>query len=934
MAFSERRKNKRISLPLEEGIELEFVLNDDAIRCPILDISEHGLSISYPDTAPDLAAGYWLGNVIVHRDTAAPLQLRVLAVVDSRIENERRILRLLATDDHARAGLWLLMDWLSVRRLGLPSTDSEAAAPRVRPIPLRGIYTEKARLERLDYIRSRTGLSLNALQHTFLRAESLSGNIENLVGSVEVPVGLAGPLLFKGERAQGLVFAPMATTEGALVASATRGAIAVTRSGGVATRVVRRQMTRVPLFIFSDMNGAYRFCNWVRDHFEGIREQTVRVSSHANLLAVQPELRGNMVTVAFLYETGDAAGQNMSTSCTWHACQWLMKQISYLDEICLENFFIESGISGDKKVSFQSLISGRGTRVTAECLLQRSIVEDILKVTPEELVRGYELAAASGVQSGTVGWNINIANMIAALFTATGQDIACIHESSVAMLYMRKTAGGVYASVVLPSLVIGTVGGGTHLPRQTEFLQMLGCDGPGKVSRLAEIIAGFCLALDLSTLAAIAGGQFAAAHERLGRNRPVRWFVREDFSAEFFRPAMCAAFSDPAAVVETVQVQDAKDTDSSILTELTARKIEKLIGLFPVHLRMRDSNGTGFRELDVMVKVKPLDDEVIFMTHHLAAMCGAGLAGSHARFKDRIGFKGCHIRELAVYEQTDPRFRRHVPTVYSTFRDDEREAYVIVMEKLEGLELMESANDPASWREEHLAAAIRGIAAIHSIWYGREEELRGQRWLGPTLTATDMMEMRELWEDLNVHASREFPDWYEEFDLVLSQKIIDGIPEWWPRMESMPRTLIHNDFNPRNLAFRRDASEVRLCAYDWELATIGLPQHDLAELLCYILTADTPAAEVDRWLEFHRNMLSQEAGIEIPIDSWREGFKLSLFDLALNRIALNIAAHTFRNFPFMERVHATLRHLITLFNSEMSGDRAASQLENSLRARM
>src|SRR5262249_26039042 len=124
---------------------------------------------------------------------------------------------------------------------------------------------------------------------------------------------------------------------------------------------------------------------------------------------------------------------------------------------------------------------------------------------------------------------------------------------------------------------------------------------------------------------------------------------------------------------------------------------------------------------------------------------------------------------------------------------------------------------------------------------------------------------------------------------------------------------------------RREEPQLRLCVYDWELAAIGLPQHDLAELLCYVLPPDTPAPEVDRWLEFHRKALSEEAGIDIPVESWREGFKVSLFDLALNRIALNIAAHTFRHFPFMERVHATLRHLIALFGSETSDNRTLAQ---------
>jgi NADP-dependent 3-hydroxy-3-methylglutaryl-CoA reductase len=891
-------------------LELEFVLGDEPVRCQVLELTECSLMALYPPQAPDLPPGQWLASLSIESPDWQPVRLRVLTLEDTILDAEgRRVILMTTADEQARAGLWTVMDRLSSGQLG-PHSD-EGRQVRIRPVPQRGVYTEKARLDRLKYVRSRTGHAFPSLEHTFLRAERLAGNIENMIGAVEVPVGLAGPLLFRGENARGLLFAPMATTEGALVASATRGAIAVTRAGGVTTRVLGRQMMRVPLFVFSDMRGAYRFSNWVRDHLDELREQTARVSRHARLLSAEPELRGDMVTVRFLYDTGDAAGQNMSTSCTWHACQWLMQQMKYLEDISLESFFIESGVSGDKKVSFQSLISGRGTRVTAECLLPRAAVEEVLKVTPEDLVRGYELAAAFGVQSGTVGWNINIANMIAAMFTATGQDIACVHESSIGLLYLREAPEGAYASLVLPSLVIGTVGGGTHLPRQAELLQLLGCAGADKVFRLAEIVAGFCLALDLSTLAAIAGGQFAAAHERLGRNRPVRWFTREDLVPAFFEAGVRHALGDAEVVVESVSVpDDVVNTGNSVITELTAEKIEKLIGLIPVRLALAPRAMGLPRTLDVMVKVKPLDDEVILMTHRLAAMCGPQLAHTHGRFKDRLGIKGCHVRELAVYEQSDERFRAYTPVVYGTFRDDSREACVIVMENLTGLEFVDAAADPGAGSQEYLRAAIEGIASIHAIWYGREGDLGREPWLGRVGTTQDRIEMRELWEELAAHAAREFPEWFGEADLALRQRLIETIPEWSACLESGPRTLIHNDFNPRNLAFRREPDGLRLVAYDWELATLGSPQHDLAELLCYGLRADATPSEVDGWVELHRRLLSAATGKEIPVGQWREGFRASLFDLTVNRFALMLAAHTFRHYPFMERINGTLRHLI------------------------
>jgi NADP-dependent 3-hydroxy-3-methylglutaryl-CoA reductase len=910
VVHGERRQHRRLTFGAESPHRVELALDDRTVQGRLHDLSNAGLCMVLPPGAPAPAAGAWLGNVVLIPAGFDPYHLRVLTVEQcSTDDTGQRVVRLTASDEQARAGLWLIMERLSRAALTSGAEDPAVRAPR--PIPKRGVYTEPARLERLDFARRESGVSLRALQETRLRAERLTGNIENLIGSVEVPVGLAGPLLFRGDSAQGVFYAPMATTEGALVASVTRGALAITRCGGVSTRVIRQQMMRVPLFVFGDMQSAHRFCNWVRDHFQEIRQQALRVSRHADLVQIEPSLRGNMVTISFLYETGDAAGQNMSTSCTWHACQWLLKQLPYLEGIKLEDYFIESGLSGDKKVSFQSFISGRGTRVTAECHLRRKVVEDVLKVSPEALALAADRAAAFGMQAGTVGWNINVANVLAAMFTATGQDIACVHESSVAMLYVQPVDDGLYASIVLPSLVVGTVGGGTHLPRQKELLDLIGCAGPGKVSRLAEVIAGFCLALDLSTLGAIAGGQFATAHERLGRNRPVRWFTRDDLSREFFRPAAVRVLGEGADVARVDLLEDGTGADSSIITELTARKIEKLIGLLPARLHCRGASGRT-QNLEVMVKVKPLGEEVQLMAHRMAAMCGARLASSHERFRDRTGLAGTHLRELEVYRQTDPRFLRHAPAVYQSYSNPEREAYVLVLERLHGCELLNSADQPGRWTAAHLEAAIRGIAQFHAIWYGRPDEVRALPWIGHVQGAQSMAEMSELWEDLAVHASEEFPEWFSQGDLALHRKLIELIPIWWSRIESLPRTLVHNDFNPRNVAFRAEATGPRLVAYDWELATLHLPQRDVAELLCYVLTPEADAAEVLRWTTLHRQALEEATGRAIPEAEFEEGFQLALFDLAVNRFAFAVAAHTFRHYSFMERIVRTLVHLIKL----------------------
>ncbi|MDP3847860.1 MAG: phosphotransferase [Pseudomonas sp.] len=773
-------------------------------------------------------------------------------------------------------------------------------------VPARGLYTEQARQERLAFARAQTGASLREVEQTRLDPRTLVSNIEAFIGSVEIPVGLAGPLHIKGEHADGLYYAPMATSEGALLASATRGATALSRAGGVTARVIGQRMMRVPLFGFASMQQALFFADWVQDQRQALAIEVRKYSNFAKLVEIQAQVLGRNVHVHFVYETGDAAGQNMTTTCTWQACQWIFKQLQQFDGLTVLNFMVESNLSNDKKVTYQTFIKGRGVRVMAEAVLSDAICQRVLKVTAKQLVSAYQNFITGSLAAGMIGFNINVANVVAAMFTALGQDIACVHESALAQLHLELNEDGdVYCIMTMPSLVIGTVGGGTNLPQQRECLELIDCAGPGKAHKLAEVIASYCLALDLSTLAAIAADQFARAHERLGRNRPVDYLKFADLDTPFFAEALHnSGLSElrPYAV-EPLQVES---KGSSIITELTAHKVSKLLGHFPFSLK------TNSGDVRVMAKVKPLDGEVILMLNSMASMCDARLAQSFNQYREQLGFKGCHVRELAVMSQQDPRFTRHAPQVYGVVEDPQREAYVIIEELLEDLVLMDSADDTQAWTQPHLEAAIRGIAQVHSIWYGREEELKQQPWLVDYPTAAGMLEKRRLWELLGAHAREEFPEWFSEEDLEVFRRIVSGIGNWWADIERMPRTLIHNDFNPRNIALRNTEEGLRLCAYDWELATLQLPQHDLAELLGFTLVAPVDAATVEHYLELHRLELEQHSGQAIDPEQWRYGYKLALRDLLVNRLPMYMMAHTFRHYPFMERVYRTFRHLLEI----------------------
>ena len=345
-------------------------------------------------------------------------------------------------------------------------------------------------------------------------AADLRGNIENYIGMAQVPVGLAGPLRLRGEHATDEVMVPLATTEGALVASYSRGMKAITVAGGATVRVLDQGVQRAPYFKFADLPAAGRFVAYVMANVDDLRHRTGEVSRYAKLKSIRPIIEGNSVTLVFDYTTGDAAGQNMVTVCTAHLCRHILANCGERTS----EFYVESNASGDKKANWQSFQRVRGKKVAIEVVLPRAVVSTVLNSTPERMEAFGRAATYGSLKSGTIGVQAHCANGLAALFIACGQDAACVAEAAVGLMRMETTAeGDLYVSGTFPNLIVGTVGGGTHLPTQRECLELMECYGAGKSGRLAEITAGVCLAGELSILAALTEGEFTQAHMALGR---------------------------------------------------------------------------------------------------------------------------------------------------------------------------------------------------------------------------------------------------------------------------------------------------------------------------------------------------------------------------------------------------------------------------------
>jgi len=377
-------------------------------------------------------------------------------------------------------------------------------------------YGLEAIEQRQAFIREHTGSQLEHTSAYSLDPTILPGNIENFFGVAQVPIGLAGPLLVNGEHAQGEFFVPLATTEGTLVASYSRGMKLCRLAGGITTTVVDDRMQRAPVFTFPSAREARDFAAWLDEHFAEIAAAAEETTSSGKLLDIQKFSASRLLYTRFNYSTGDAAGQNMTGKATFNACAWIKR--NYPNEL---HFVLEGQFATDKKTSVVNMLHTRGKRVVAEITLPAALVAEQMRVTTDKLFAARLRGQLGAIMSVTNNNGNHSANGITAMFIATGQDVANVAESSALYGFTELLPNGdLYASVTLPSLIVATYGGGTGLATQRECLELLDCYGTGKVRKLAEIVAATVLAGELSLGSAVVAEEWVQAHDELGRNRP------------------------------------------------------------------------------------------------------------------------------------------------------------------------------------------------------------------------------------------------------------------------------------------------------------------------------------------------------------------------------------------------------------------------------
>lgn len=367
---------------------------------------------------------------------------------------------------------------------------------------------------RREFIERQCDCELNQIANYTLDMEmAMAKNIENPIGTVQIPIGVAGPLKVNGENADGEFFVPLATSEGALVASINRGASAISAAGGVNARVIGDKMTRAPAIKTESVIEAVKVKTWFEENFDELKNIAESTTRHGKLVKIDPIIIvGNYVYPRFVFSTGDSMGMNMVTIATEKVLAKLHEDLG------VHALALSGNLCVDKKPAAINIIEGRGKSLVADILIPEEIVKSKLKTTAkaiEEVNVAKNLVGSAA--AGAMAYNAHFANMIGAIFLATGQDAAHVVEGSLGITTAEDRCGDLYFSVNMPDVPIATIGGGTRLETAQEGLKIIDCAGSGKVSKFAEIVISTVLAGELSLVGAIAAGHLAKAHAELGR---------------------------------------------------------------------------------------------------------------------------------------------------------------------------------------------------------------------------------------------------------------------------------------------------------------------------------------------------------------------------------------------------------------------------------
>lgn len=382
-------------------------------------------------------------------------------------------------------------------------------------------------------------------------------------------------------------------------------------------------------------------------------------------------------------------------------------------------------------------------------------------------------------------------------------------------------------------------------------------------------------------------------------------------SSPYFSPSFVQQIMQDFKPDQNIVVSDINmlyvDNSASILAVLASAQTEKLIGHFGMEVTFTANGKQHTRQM--VMKVKPHGQEIVDMLNTLAQACGGELAAVYEEYKSLTGFQHTHLREHEIYSKLNPSF---TPDIYGLYTNHETRVYIILMEYLHDVELLNCVMAPDQWNDEHIKTALAQMAQWHSSMLDTSANLDMNLWDDvPSLQY--MTRLMPVWQALLNNAAEKCPELYHPSRVHALQTAINDIPKYWQQLQTQLKTLVHNDLNPRNSCFKTGNTQLQFCLYDWELATFHIPQYDVVEFLCFVLDEDRYAMR-PYYMAFYRKQLSSLTGKYKDAESFNNGYYLAALDFGIHRLGMYMMAHAVSPYPFIPRV------VNSFFNTVMLSD--------------
>lgn len=346
------------------------------------------------------------------------------------------------------------------------------------------------------------------------------------------------------------------------------------------------------------------------------------------------------------------------------------------------------------------------------------------------------------------------------------------------------------------------------------------------------------------------------------------------------------------------------ESRGSIVTEIASWRCGGALGLYGVSSAISAADRANF-----VLKIKARDGEATATAVEVLSLAHPHLANVLERYSDPLQLQGAEARETSFYSSAPEKVLQFAPRCHAQGRHPDTDRAMLLLERLDNVELLNSVDQPHLWTDTHLRCAIRDLATMHAAQYEHTTPVRAM------IRGAERVDAGSTLQELPFHQAvaqtiEPYLHTWGGTELVSRVRaLIAGMAAWMPRYARQPTTLIHNDCNPRNMAFRREGKNLRTCWYDWELCAWAPPQRDLAELLCFTLSATDARDRSVGYIELHRRKLSANLGREVDGDAWIEGFQLALADLMVKRLALYTLLHHSVRQSFLPRVVQTWKAL-------------------------